>query len=265
MRERGVSVIELIAGLTVAALGILIAYKTFLFFNTQAVTQKRIAAGQSELLPVQAALEKNLRRAGFGIPRKGPRRNGFGGVDTLASLEFLDNGSQPDGLRVRGNFAGTATNLRADFLRASSGMAVRAGGASAFRAGDLVVMDDREHQEYLVVTGVSSSSSILFTGPRLYDYPTGTPVVKVNTVEFRPAGDSLLIYTDGTRRRLARNLSDFRIYPVLADGSLDSVPPVPLEQVVAVEFRVRLRIAKPGATGWHYRDAVDRVTLRNVR
>jgi hypothetical protein len=187
---------------------------------------------------------------------------------SLATGPALPSGAQPLLLVVEDEPEVAA--VLAELLRSRYRVEVARDGAEGLAKArslrpDLVVMDDREHQEYLVVTGVSPSSSMLFTGLRLYDYPTGTPVVKVNTVEFRPAGDSLLVYNDGSRRRLARNLSDFRIYPILADGSLDSVPPVPLEQVVAVEFRVRLRIARPGGTSWYYRDAVNRVTLRNVR
>jgi hypothetical protein len=261
--QSGHTLVDLAAGLVVAGIVTAAGYRLFTHYNSQAVLQKRIAAAQAELMPLQSALERNLRRAGYGVPLKSPRWRSGSPADTVAAIVLADNGSLPDGLTLRGNFSGAVTQARADFPRSATRLDVRLGTAGQFAAGDIVALENSDVHEYVTVASVDAANSRLTTGARLNDYPAGTRVIKVTTVEFRPSGADLLLVTNGRTQRLCRNLQEVRFYLGLRDGSVDSLPPFPIEDVQSILYGVRVRVPKPGNRGQLLREVTGRVQLRN--
>ena len=263
-RQGGLSMLELLVGLGVATLGLAVVYRALLSFDRQTVAQQRIAAAQSEMLPIQSSLEKNLRRASFRIPVRAPRWKSAGPADTVASLEVSPTGS-PNGIIIRGNFTEVFTQTRNPFPRAAARMDVLPGGATGFQLGDTLLLDCGEFQEYLVVTGLNATGPWIGTGNRLNDYPIGTQVIKVSLIRFLPSGGSLSIVTDGKSHRLTRNLSDLRFEFIRFDGTLESLPPFQPQFARSIQYRVKLQIPKPGAGGgFLYREVTGRVMLRNA-
>jgi prepilin-type N-terminal cleavage/methylation domain-containing protein len=261
--QSGFSLSELLVGIVVAGIVVMGAYKLFLFFNSQAVTQRRVANGQSELFPIQAALEKNLRRATYGIPMRSQRLIA-GNILPVDAIVAADNGTNPDGIILRGNFTGVSTQMRSPFPMSATYMEVRFGATTAFAIGDSIVVQNTELSEYLRVLYIDNLNSRITTGARINSYPAGTSVTKVTTVEFRPSGADLKIITNGNTRYLSRNLADLRFYYKLQDGSIDSVAPVPIEAVKSIQYGVRIRIPKAGGNQYLYREAADWVLLRNT-
>jgi prepilin-type N-terminal cleavage/methylation domain-containing protein len=262
--QAGVTLVELAVAVAIAALVGAAIYKIYPAFRTQALNQQRIAKGQSSLLPVQRALEKHLHDAGYRIPLKGIRRTPSGGVDTLAAVTLAPNGARPDGLVLRGNFSQVFTQARAPFPVGAAALLLRLGGADAFQPGDTLYLSDGEGGEYLAVRSVDKANSTLSTSPRLRDYPVGSGVAKVGTVEIRPQDSTLLLVRDGVPRRLAGDLADLRFYCVGMDGSLDSLPPFSLETTRSIRYRVKTRIARVGGRPSTHREAEGLVHMRNL-
>jgi prepilin-type N-terminal cleavage/methylation domain-containing protein len=263
-RQRGLSLVELLVGLVAASIVTALSYKAYLSFNRQSLAQNRIAAGQSELLPIQAALEENLRRAGFKLPLKVARRAGAA-VDTVQSVTVSPSGSGPNGIIIKGNFSEVSTRTLTPFPAAAAHMDVLPGTASQFRAGDTVLVGDREFREYLAVNAVDTVNSRLTTGPRLNDYSCGVNVLKVNTVLFQPAGNDLYLTVDGKPHRLTANLTDLRFAFIKHDGLTVSAAPFDPEGVQFIQYQVEIRIPKPGGRGYFQRRATGKILPRNLQ
>lgn len=262
--QRGMSLVELAIALAVAVFVGAASYKAFLSFNAQSISQKRIAAGQSEIFPIQSALEKNLRRASYQIPLKAPRLLRPGVVDTVAAVSVQGSGTAPQSIAIRGNFSEVATQIRVAFPKTAAIMEVKTDGTAGFAARDTVLLNCGEFNEYVTVIQVGPASRLI-TGTRLYDYPAGTNVVKVSTVQFLPDGTSLSIITDGTSRRLTGNLSDMRFAFIGFDGKIDSTLPYQADLVKSIQYRLKIRIPKVGGRGYLYRETTGKVLLRNIQ
>lgn len=264
-RERGISMPEVLIASVVAAFVVAVAYKVFLRFSYQSRAQAAIAKAQSELVPIQQALEKNLRRAMYNMPPYCLGYNAAMRVDTLKGLVVLENGSGPDEITVRGNFTEAATQLTLPLSRFTTQMQVRSGGANGFAAGDTLMLRDAQNAEWCIVTAVNKASARITTRTRRIDFQVGAEVVRIGGVTFRPKGDTLFQITGGRRHYLSRGLNALEISAQGHDGRWDDTPPFAPDGVQALQYRVRVRTAKPGKKGWLYRDATGIVALRNAQ
>ena len=263
-RRNGFTVIEILVGLLTAGLVSTLAYQIFSTFVSQSKNQAHIANAESQLLPIQEALEKNLRRTKYGIPGKTPGLNAYGGTDTLFALQYSGQTSSAPGIVVRGAFLGIRTQARAAISKFSGIIAVRTGAASGFKARDTIVIGDHDAGEYSVVRSVDIRNNRLFVSQLLNDYPIGTQIIKVNSVAFRPVDTTLTMYSDARPRHFTRSLEELRFYAIAGNGAIDSIGPFDVDRIKSIGYRVRLRFLDAKRQGYIYREASGVVTLRNT-
>jgi Tfp pilus assembly protein PilW len=264
-RERGMSIPEVMTATVVVAFVTAVAYKVFLRFSYQSRAQAAIAKAQSELIPIQTALEKNLRRAMYNMPAACAGYNASMRVDTLKSLEVKENGSGPDEITVRGNFTEAATQLTQPLPRSVTQMQVRTGGTAGFKTGDTLLLRDAQNAEWCIVTGVNTSANRITTRTRRIDFQVGAEVVRIGGVTFRPRGDTLYQVTGGRKHILSRNLYELEFTAQGHDGKWDATPPFAPDQVQALQYAIKTRVQKPGKKGWLYREATGLIALRNAQ
>lgn len=256
---------EILIATVVSSMVTAAAYKIFLRFSYQSRAQAAIAAGQAELIAIQSALEKNLRRTMYNLPLKCPGLNAANKVDILRAIVIEDNGSKPDGITVRGNFTETASQIIQPLPRFTQAMKVRAGGAKGFAPGDTLVMRDAQNAEWCIVTSVSAGADVIRTRGRINDFQVGTEVIKVTTVSFRPSGTTLTQTTGARKHILSRNLKNLTIATLGFDNAWDTSPPYDIANIQSLQYIVQVRVPKPGKKGWLYRDITGTVTLRNAK
>jgi hypothetical protein len=263
--ESGLTMTEILVALFVTGVVVSLALKVFNFYSAQSKNQVRIANAQTQLLPIQAALERNLRRAMYQIPAKSPGLNSLGGTDTLYGIVYFSNGTRPDGIVVRGVFAGVRTNARNAFSKNNPTILIRPGSTSSFKIGDTLVLGNSDEYEFAVVRGVDILNHVLTTGIRLYDYPIGTQIAKVNSVSFLPRDSVLTQYTDARAYQLTDQLEDLRFYGIGFGGAVDSVGPFDINRLKSIQFLAEVRIPKVGQSGYLFRKVSGEVTLRNSK
>ena len=261
--ERGFSIVEILVGLLAVSLLSAGAYRLYVFFSKQNLTQQRIAAGQNELLPIQKTLEKNLRRASYGIPLISSYMDSTGSVKSKDAIAPSDNGSNPDGILIRGNFSNVKSQLKQPLPLAATAMSLQSGTAGDFSVGDWVVLDMGEKSEHIKITNVDTTASQLGVGARINAYTAGTNVIKVTSVEFKSENGILTMVGDRTSV-LTSNLENLRFYFHQQNGIVDSTAPYDIKEIKSISYLLTLRIQKPGSGGYLYREATGDALLRNI-
>ena len=265
--QRGLSVPELLVTILVSTALMAATYRLFVHFQKQTLAQGRIAQTQSQLFPAQASLEKNLRRAGSGIPMIS-KINVAGTPVVQSALQLSRGAGGSDTLIVRGNF----TNVKSQLINpvgstaASVDLQLLAGTAAKFAQGDYVVLAANGESEHVRVAGVNAGNSTLRTDTRINNYPAGTTVDLVISVKYLVAADSSLRLVQPGRNvvLLDKGVAQLNFKLVGFDGQVSTAPPwISLDIVQFVAYTLRIRIPKVGGRSLD-RTVSGKILLRNI-
>jgi hypothetical protein len=257
---------ELLVGGTIGTLVIVGAYKAFGGINKDQAQQQSIASAQSELLPLQRLLEKDIRRASQGMPAATIRRDSAGRSQPFYAIEVVKQTRGASSLTLRGNFSRTASQLRVDAAKAVAWLELQSGGARGFKTGDRVLLEAGEYSEVTTLAEIDTVTSRLRAATRLLDFPAGASVIRIASVSYVRDG-AQLIYTDenGRRSTVSSHLNLMQVAMRALNGSLDSLPPLDLANGQALTYNLAVKRKKPGTVADSItRTATGEVTLRNL-
>lgn len=264
--QGGVTLVELLVGGVVGALVIAGAYRAFAGIHKAQSQQQVVASTQSELLPVQRLIEKDIRRASQGMPPTTIRRDSAGRSQPFYAIEVVKQTRGATSLVLRGNFSGTASQLRVDALKAATWLELQNGGARGFKSGDRVLLEAGEISEVATLTEIDTVSSRLKSATRLLDFPAGSSVIRIASVSYIRQGKQLL-YRDenGRETSLSNHFNLLQVSLRTLNGGLDSLPPLDLANGKALAYTLTVKRKKPGSAA----DSISRsssgeVTLRNL-
>lgn len=257
---------ELLVGGTVGALVIVGAYKAFNGINKDQAHQQTVASTQSELLPLQRLLEKDIRRASQGMPAATIRRDSSGNSQPFYAIEMVKQTRGVSSLILRGNFSGTASQLRVDAAKTAAWLELQSGGARGFKSGDRVLLEAGENSEVATLAEIDTITSRLRAATRLLDFPAGASVIRIASVSYVRDG-ARLVYTDenGRQATLSSHFDLMHVAMRALNGSLDSLPPLDLANGQALAYTLVVKRKRPGtANDSITRIATGEVTLRNL-
>jgi hypothetical protein len=257
---------ELLVGGTVGALVIAGAYAAFRGINKDQLQQQMIASTQSELLPLQRLLEKDIRRASQGMPAATIRRDSAGRSQPFYAIEMVKQARGASSLTLRGNFSGTASQLRVDAVKTATWLELQSDGARGFKSGDRVLLEAGENSEVTTLSEIDTVTSRLRAEARLLDFPAGASVIRIASVSYVREG-MRLVYTDenGRQSTLSSHFNLMQVSMRTLNGSLDSLPPLDLANGQALAYTLAVKRKKPGtASDSIARTATGEVTLRNL-
>jgi hypothetical protein len=257
---------ELLVGGTVGALVLTGAYKAFRGINKDQMQQQTVASVQSELLPMQRQLEKDIRRASQGIPPSTVRRDSAGRSQPFYAIEVVKATRGASSLIFRGNFSSTASQLRVDAAKAAPWLELQNGGTRGFRVGDRVLLESGETSEVATLTEIDSIASRLRADTRMVDFPAGANVIRIASVSYVLTG-ARLVYTNenGRQSTLSTHFNLMQVALRTLNGSVDSLPPLDLANGQALAYTLAVKQKKPGtAADSIARTASGEVTLRNL-
>ena len=265
--ERGMTIVEMVAALTISAL---LATLIFQFFSIQTnnyVQGREISDMQQELRWAMQYVSDHVKLAGNGVPP----------TCGWPVIENIDGVSIPDTLAVLGSF--TPLVLTTTQTMANEGSQVKVNDTNGVEAGDLIVISDGTFQEIFMVTSVSSDLHLWHAAALPWNddlklnhsYVSGSSCTIASHYKFfiddsDPDHPNLMVETQSYEPQvLAGDVDDFQIRFKMKSGDWEDET-TEVYDIRMIEITIRARSHEPldDYTDPVYGDAYKRLELKSI-
>ncbi len=262
--QKGLSYVEMSIAVAITVILATVTFKIFLYFQSQALIQRRISTLQSELRPARITLEKLIRESGVGMKRM----LDMNGYTDRPSVEIFANAANvPDSLYLKGNYTGVKSQLRSPLtsLTNTTDLQILTGTANAFVVGQYIAIMDANNSEFTEIKSKDVVNSYLRTNARLYNYSAGATVVMSTRHQFKVTSDSSLIWnefltasTNKTAKLISKHVTNFKVSMKDASGNLVTDPTTAKFVLYSITMAIPTRKGK-----YLIRKVDGRVFIRN--
>jgi prepilin-type N-terminal cleavage/methylation domain-containing protein len=205
--NHGISLIELLIGMVVAAIVISGAYRGYRYFVIHNARQAGISELQTTLTAVSQVIESDIRMAGYGIPGNG--------------LELIDEETGNDQVTLYINYDESATVLTCDAIDGDTVLLVA--GLSGARPDGWVMLKDPGKELHCRIGAILSDENKIKLASALsggaFPYET-TEVFYESRIKYSVENDGLVRTVNATPRLLARGIQNMEISVKNANGQV---------------------------------------------
>lgn len=220
--ERGMSIVELLAAVTIGIFVVMAAMEAYLTLQSSTLKQDQITEMQQSGRAAMRVLSERLRMAGFSLPSS---LNGLDGVN-----------ADPDTITVRHMDAvGCEVSTTASMASAGDPLVCAGWAVDCFQVNRPAYVFDAGAGtgEFFTVTGTQASPEALTHNGLTQTYPAGSRVSFIREVRFFLNTSDTLHPTfmmqefAETPQVYAENIEDFQVRYIMSDGDTLDTPTIP--------------------------------------
>jgi len=241
--ENGTTLIELIIILVIFGIISIITFRISTELLQQNSALQQVAIMQQNLRLATKHFSKNLRMAGFGIPKA--IQFGTSGDMFYAVTPYHNQGS-PDSIRISGNFKDASTLLETDMTTPEEKMKCQ--DISIFQPNQYAIISDGIEREVFHIDELDTINQEI-THPALNNvYSAGSIISATITYtyyidESNPAHPKFLRNADGKISTVADDIEAFSLF--YFDGMNELANPANPGDIIGVRFEFVARTANP--------------------